>query len=211
MQIIRYHNAPEVHQAVMALKNGEVIVLPTDTVYGLCGNGFKKEVYEKIYQIKKRSADKAFPLFVKDLKMAGDIAFVGKRQMEFLRNVWPGKTSVVLKIKDQTIASIYKGETIALRMPRHHIISEIFEFVNFPIIGTSANISGMPDALDPQIVFEQFNAEQWRPDYILDYGILPKSQSSTIIDITSDNAKILREGAAPGDKLITIWLSCVNM
>ncbi len=207
MQIIKYHNESQIHQAALALKKNKIVVLPTDTVYGLCGNGFKKEVHEKIYQIKKRAPNKSFPLFVKDLAMAEEIVFLNNRQKKFLRQIWPGKVSVVLKIKNKRILKIYHQGTIALRIPNHYIISKIFEFINFPLIGTSANISKMPEASSVREIVNQFKNKKIKPDYLLDFGMLPKSQTSTIIDISDEEAKIIREGAYSSSKLITIWLS----
>ncbi len=208
MQIIKYHNESQIYQAALALKNNKIVVLPTDTVYGLCGNGLKKEVHKKIYQIKKRTPNKVFPLFVKDLAMAEEIVFLNNCQKKFLRQIWAGKVSVVLKIKNKRILKIYHQDTIALRIPNHYIISKIFEFINFPLIGTSANISGMPEALSAREIVNQFKNEKIKPDYLLDFGMLPKSQTSTIIDICDEDAKIIREGAYLSSELITIWLSC---
>lgn len=207
MRVIKYKNNAEIHLAVMVLKSGETIILPTDTVYGLCGDGFNEKVYEKIYQIKKRPQDKFFPLFVKDLPMTKEIAYLNPKQEAFLKNVWPGKVSVILRLKNKTLKKIFKNNTVALRAPNHHLILEIFEFVDFPIIGTSANISGLPDPIDPAVIINSFKNEKLQPDYILDYGILPESKSSTIIDLTTDIPQVIRRGAINAEHLIKLWTS----
>jgi len=85
--------------AVQSIKQGKVIVCPTDTIYGLIANVANKKAVERIFKIKKRSKKKPYPIFIKDLKQAKKIARIDKKQEKFLKRVWPGEITAVLKRK----------------------------------------------------------------------------------------------------------------
>lgn len=82
-----------------AIKEEKVIVLPTDTVYGLVCDATNEKAVEKVFKIKRRKIGKPIPIFIKDLKMAKKLAFVDKRQEKFLKKMWPGKVTVILRPK----------------------------------------------------------------------------------------------------------------
>jgi L-threonylcarbamoyladenylate synthase len=77
--------------------------------------------------------------------------------------------------------------------------------VEFPIIGTSANISGQKSLLNPQEIFETFQKQNFKPDFVLDFKTLPESKSSTIIDITKKQPQIIRQGDVDSKKLLNLW------
>jgi len=175
------------------LKRGKVIVCPTDTVYGLVTDATNKKAVDKIFGIKKRSRAKPLPIFVKDLKMAKKFAKINKNQEEFLKEVWPGKTTVVLKRKVEAKLYGVDDGTIALRIPKYKLINDLLEKTKLPLTGTSANISGKPAATEIKEVFRQFRNKKSRPDLIVDEGDLKPAKPSTIIDLTGLEPKILRK------------------
>lgn len=175
------------------LKNGEIIVFPTDTVYGLLADAKNKKAVEKVFKIKKRKKGKALPIFVKDIEMAKKFAFINKSQERFLKKFWPGKVTFILKRKKAKIYGV-KKETIALRIPKYRLINLLLKKLNFPLTGTSANISGTPPSTKIKEVLNQFKNKKFQPDLILDAGNLKFSLPSTIIDLTKGKPKILRKG-----------------
>jgi len=177
------------------LKKGKVIICPTDTVYGLLAEAINKKAVEKIFEIKKRPKNKALPIFVRDLKMAKELAKIDKNQEKFLKSVWPGKVTVVLKRKEkgekQKIYGVDK-KTIALRTPNYKLILDLLKKTNKPLIGTSANISNQAASGNIKEVLKQFAGQKLQFDLIIDAGNLPKSKASIVIDLIASPPKILR-------------------
>ena len=187
------------------IKKGKVMVCPTDTVYGLICDATNKKAVAKIFRIKKRPKNKPLPIFVKDLKMAKQIAEINKRQEKFLKSVWPGKVTVVLKSKIRWTQSglpvglhpkskIYgvDKKTVALRIPSSPAVLNLVKHINVPLTGTSANISGKPPSGNIKEILRQFRGKKHQPDIIIDAGNLPKSKPSTVLDLTKLPYKILR-------------------
>jgi len=171
-----------VREAVKAVINGQVLICPTDTVYGLITDATNKKAVNRIFIIKKREKGKPLPVFVKDLKMAKEIAEINKEQEKFLRACWPGAVTVILKAK--------KGKTIGLRIPDYKLILKIIGLAKKPLTGTSANLSGLLASGKIREVLKQFKEEQ--PDLVLDAGNLKPAKPSTVIDLTVLPPKVLR-------------------
>lgn len=180
--------------AIRLIKQGKVIVCPTDTVYGLIADVTNKKAVERIFKIKKRLPENSIPIFVKDIKMAERLAKIDKKQEKFLKSVWPGKVTVVLERK-KTAKKLYgvDKKTIALRTPKYRLVNELLKRLDFPLVGTSANISGKPPSIKIKEVISQFKGQKYQPDLVIDKGNLPENKPSTILDLTVWPPKILRE------------------
>ena len=177
------------------LNEGKLIVSPTDTVYGLICDATNKKAVEKLFKIKKRPKGKPIPIFVKNIEMAKQLAFIDKTQEKFLKKVWPGKVTVILKRKKRLPDLFLDNQkTIGLRIPDYKLINELLKRLNNPITGTSANISGKPASTKIKEVTSQFENQKIQPDLIIDTGDLKKSKPSTVIDLTGKKSKILRRG-----------------
>ncbi|GAI43632.1 unnamed protein product, partial [marine sediment metagenome] len=162
--------------AEKSIKEGEVVICPTDTVYGLISDATNEKAVKKLFKIKKRSVLKPIPIFVKDMKMAKKFARINKKQEEFLKKVWPGKVTVVLKRRKKKIKLFgVAKDTIALRIPKYKLINELLKKLNCPLIGTSANISGKPASTKIKTVTFQFKNQKFLPDLVLNSGNLRKS------------------------------------
>jgi len=181
-------------EAAAAIKKGHVVLCPTDTVYGLVADAANQEAVEKLFLIKKRHRDKPIPLFVEDIATAKKLAFVNKEQEAFLRQVWPGKVTVVLKRKKTALPKMLFGreKTIGLRIPNYPLIAFLLKKLKGPLTATSANISGRPSSTKIQKVLWQFANQKVKPDLIIDAGDLQKSAPSTVIDLTKKKPKTLR-------------------
>jgi len=194
-------------KAMKVIRQGGVIVCPTDTVYGLIADAKNKKAVKKIFKIKKRKEEKPIPIFVRDLKMAKSLVLINKFQEKLLKKVWPGKVTVLLKAKKLTKKifpkSIISSENkIGLRTPNYKIINRLLRILNRPLTGTSANISGKPPSTKIKEILKQFKNQKYKPDLILDAGNLKLSLSSTIIDL--ENFKIFREGKISKEKIFKI-------
>lgn len=200
------------------INDGEVIICPTDTVYGLLADVSNEKAIGRIFKIKKRSRAKPIPIFVKDLKMAKKLAFIDKNQYKFLKMVWftrqnflgeseesklvkiapkiwagKGKITVVLKSRNVLPKILFgRTKTIGLRIPDYKLINLLLKKLNRPLTGTSANISGKPASTKIREVIKQFEKEKIKPDLVLDAGNLKPSSPSRVIDLTGKKFKILR-------------------
>lgn len=182
---------------VKLLKQGKIIICPTDTVYIPVADATNKKAVKKVFLMKKRSLKKPIPIFVKDIKMVKTIAEIDKKQEQFLKSVWPGKVTAVLKrlqpshrpkgIKLYGVAE----DTIALRIPNFKLVSFLLKELNRPLVGTSANISGKPASGNLKEVLDQFKGQKHQPDLVINAGILP-GKPSKVMDLTVSPPKILR-------------------
>lgn len=170
------------------INNGGVAVFPTDTVYGFLADAQNKKAVDKIYKIKKRPKSKPLAVFVKDFKMAKDLAEIDDKQIQKLKAKWPGKYTFVLYRKK---IKLYDGEknTIAIRIPNYKFLNALLKKIDKPLVQTSVNISDNPALSKISDIIDQFN----KFDILaVDRGNLKKSKASKIIDLTNNKIKILR-------------------
>lgn len=184
-------------EAVKVVREGGVIVYPTDTVYGIGGNALSAKVAERVYRIKERPRDKGFVLLVKDHADARKYAYIDLWTEGVLEEIWPGPVSVVLHKKD-TISSIVSGgsDKVALRMPKARFVSELLNQVSLPLIASSANRSEDSTPSNSLTSFmEYLESKDEKPDLIIDAGTLESREPSTLFDLTDrKNPSILRKG-----------------
>lgn len=179
-------------EATKYIKNGKVIICPTDTVYGLICDAKNKKAVEKIFKIKKRSFQKPISIFVKNLKAAKKYSKINKNQEKFLKKAWPGKTIVVLRVKGSFPSGIVcQWGKVGLRMSKYKLLNEILNKFKGPIAQTSANITGKPTPSTIQDILKQFKNKKWQPDIVINVGEL-SGKPSKVIDLTMSPYKILR-------------------
>ena len=182
-----------IKKAVGIIKNGGLVVIPTDTVYGLLADARNKKAVEKIFKIKKRSKMKPIAIFVKDIKTGKKYAFNDRKQEEFLKKNWPGKITVILKSKNNLSEGVMaKNKTIGIRIPDCKLVNLLLEKMNFPLAQTSANISGGEATTKIREVLEQFAGKRITPDLIIDAGDLSNNRPSKIVDLTQEKPLIIR-------------------
>lgn len=188
--------------ATEILKNGGVVIYPTDTLYGLGANALDENAVLKIYKIKKRERNKPLPIIAKNLKMIKRIACVDSRVEKILNKIWPGPITVVLRKKDVlSYALTGNEETVAIRIPDNEFISALMNKIDFPIIATSANISGEKNLLDSDEIISKFKSGKLEPDLFINAGKVENPKPSTIIDLTTGIPKILRVGIVGADEI----------
>jgi L-threonylcarbamoyladenylate synthase len=188
MKIIQ-ENKKNIKEIVAALKNGAVLVLPTDTVYGLICDAGNEKAVDKIFEIKKRDKSKPLPVFVGGIKMAEEYAIINAEQNKFLEKNWPGAVTVVLEGKKGLSSLVYKNDTIALRQPDYKLIIDIIKLFDKPLAQTSANISGEQATTKIKEILKQFDREDV---LIIDNGDLPENKPSKIVDLTEGEARVVR-------------------
>jgi len=185
------------------LNGGGVVVAPTDTVYGLLADASQEGAVSKLLRIKGRNEKKGIPIFIPSLAYAKTIALVSSKDEAFLDHVWPGKVTAILRLRpDAALAqnTLTGDGTVGLRIPAYQLLRDLLETYKKPLTGTSANRSGLPSCLDTACIKKQLGA---LPDLIVEGGILPAAQASTIVDLTKEPYKIIRSGA--GDEVVKGW------
>ena len=196
-------------RAVWALKNGGVVAIPTDTLYGLAADAFNSAAVDRIFAIKGRPDGLALPVLVSGWEQVERVAEdVPSRAQALADRFWPGALTMVVRkapgLPDRLTAG---GPTVAVRMPDHPAPIRLIDGLGGPIIGTSANISGSADLL----TLAELTAElDGRVDYIVTDGPEPRGTASTVIDITSGQPKLLREGAIPFEEVRQTWEMASN-
>lgn len=182
----------------LLLEEDQIIAFPTDTVYGLGVNANSSSAVKKLYELKKRSQDKAFILLLDSIeKVRTYIADEKLLDSPIIKNHWPGPLTCVFEIKPEV--SIYYAQTpiqtLGIRIPDHTLLLDLLAFLPFPIVSTSANFS-QEEPLNEALSIEQtFNHKDKKQQVacIIDGGTIIGTPS-TVIQLDSDSIKVLRKG-----------------
>lgn len=192
-------------EAIAVLQRGGAIVYPTDTVYGLGVNACDERAVEQIFKIKNRPLTKPLPIIVRNMSWVRGLAFVPPKLEKLLSEIWPGATTVILPRKKIVPSIITAGlQNVGIRIPDYLLIDRLLGRFGYPLTATSANLSGEEATRDIQRIIESFRDQLWKPDLVLDAGILPPSQPSTILDLSTIRPKILRVGPSKPEQLMKL-------
>ena len=189
----------QIDRGISILRQGGVVAFPTDTVYGLGAGADLYQAVERVYRIKGRPQNMALPLLLADTSQISEVAeSVPPVAWLLARSFLPGALTLVLP-KSSSVPDIITagGKTVAVRIPAHPVPVALAEDLG-PIVGTSANLSGKPSALTAEEVYSQFGD---KIDLVIDGGRCPGSRESTIVDVTGEVPKVLREGAISREEL----------
>ncbi len=186
--------------AAEVIKEGGLVVFPTETVYGLGANALDEVAVKKVYEAKGRPSDN--PMIV-HIARASDIGqttrMLSPDIVNLIDNFWPGPLTLIVKSKD-TIPKVTRGglETVGVRLPDNEIARELIELSGVPIAGPSANISGRPSPTRVEHVIEDLDG---RVDIILKGGDCRVGIESTVLDVSGDKLMVLRPGLITADQL----------
>jgi len=178
-------------EAINALQNSKIIVYPTDTLYGLGADIFDEYAVQRVFEIKKRPFDKPLSVAVSCFEDVENIADVDDKVLHVVESFLPGSLTLVLK-KKNVVSDLVTGglDKVAVRIPDNEIALKLVSIFG-PITCTSANVHGQETPFSIEDVQKQF--DEGDIALYLDCGILD-GKPSTIVDMTDDEPKILREG-----------------
>lgn len=189
-----------IDDAAKLIQNGELVAVPTETVYGLAGNGLDAKAVEQIYEVKGRPQVKPLALMVPDSDAMELYCEDVPKQAKFLaEKFWPGPLSIVLKSKG-IVPDIVRagGDTVSLRCPKHDLTLELLRKAQLPLAAPSANPSGEESPKNAGRVMQYFDG---KISAIIDGGECGIGTESTIIDMSKAPYKILRRGALPESEI----------
>jgi L-threonylcarbamoyladenylate synthase len=193
------HNSPALtsdilERAAECLRAGGLAAFPTDTVYGVAALASDPVAVKKLFEAKNRAPDKAIPILlarVEELERV--VEHVPEAAVRLARAFWPGALTLVFRRRRDFVSpALAGGETVAVRVPDHPLVQAIIERVREPLAGTSANLSGRPSPVTAEEAREQLGGSL---DIIIDGGRCPGGVESTVVDVTADPPRVLREGA----------------
>lgn len=182
------------------LMGGELVAIPTETVYGLAANGLDADAVLKIYEAKNRPSFNPLILHVANLDRAKEVAdSFPEPALLLAKTFWPGPLTLVLK-KKQIVSDIVSAglDSVGIRVPNHPLTLELLRNLDFPLAAPSANPSGYVSPTTPLHVMQQLGD---KVAYILDGGNCTVGIESTIVKVTDDEVTVLRLGGIELEKI----------
>ncbi|MBZ2111428.1 L-threonylcarbamoyladenylate synthase [Streptococcus infantis] len=182
------------------LEKGGAVVLPTETVYGLFAKALDEKAVDHVYKLKRRPRDKALNLNVASID---DILYFSKHQPAYLKNLvdafLPGPLTIILEANDRVPYWVNSDlATVGFRMPSHPVTLDLIREFG-PLIGPSANISGHASGVSFKEILKDFDQEVLG----LEDDSFLTGKDSTILDLSGDKVKILRQGAITREDILT--------
>lgn len=176
----------------VSLQNGAVAVIPTDTLYGFAVAADCEKAVARVYEIKNRSSRKPLILFVDRIEELASLGFtLDAKLSQQLKKYWPGALTAILPASGHRLLSAFNFPTMGVRIPDHKMLLEILHRLSVRLLTTSANRSGDPSDVNPDVIAAEFAGEI---DWLIDGGILPEGLASTVADFTQSPPVILRQG-----------------
>ena len=195
----RYHES-DIPEAAAALKRGELVAFPTETVYGLWADATNVTAVGKVYAAKGRPSDNPLIVTVADAEMVGQYATITPLAAKLMEAFWPGPLTIILNILPGRLSMKVTGglQTAAFRNPDNALTRKLIATAGVPIVGPSANTSGKPSPTTADHVLHDLDG---KIAGVLDDGPTQVGVESAIIDLTVTPPAILRPGAIGPDEL----------
>jgi L-threonylcarbamoyladenylate synthase len=196
-------DAAELDQAAeiaASLRHGAVVAYPTETFYALGAAALTKKAVDRVFRLKNRESSKPLSFIVSDMDMVSDVvSSLPSTFATLAAEFWPGPLTLVLTAADGLPESILgPGRTIALRIPPLGWLRDLVRELGEPLTATSANLSGEGELADPDEVRRLFDGQV---DLVIDAGPAPGGAPSTIVDLTRERPRVLREGRVPAARI----------
>jgi L-threonylcarbamoyladenylate synthase len=203
METVRIQTAADISRAVQraaeVLRQGGIILYPTDTIYGLGADALSDEAVQKIYKIKGRDEGKPIHALVDSIRTAETFADLGIYKNK-VGSLVSNPISWIAKKNEDVLSGIAKTiDTFGFRVPNNEFCLELTRAFGGPITATSANKAGEPTLNTLEEILAQLELAAELIDLVIDAGTLPPSLPSTVIDISGAEPKVLRQGAWTGD------------
>ena len=185
------------------IKQGGIVVFPTETVYGIGTNGLDSKAITKLYEVKQRPLNKPISLLVSSLEMVRSVTEnISDMVYKLMEAFFPGPLTIILKKNNCVPNNLTNNtNTVGIRMPDNIIARKPIEYANVPIATPSANISGKPSGTNIQGIIKDFGD---KVDYYIDGGPSKLGIGSTIVKIDGDKPIILRHGSISEEEIYKV-------
>ena len=182
----------DIGRLLEVIKNGNIAVVPTDTVYGIIGDATNIDVIHKVYEVKKRDYSKPLILMVSSIDMLEKYVLeVNNIEKKLIDRYWPGKLTILFKKNNNVDDLITSGSNlVGIRYPDNKELNELMDKLNIPLISTSCNISSKEVITSIDMLEEDISKHV---SYVYDGGILSDT-SSTIVRVNGSKIEIIRDG-----------------
>lgn len=190
----------DINKAGEILRNGGLVAIPTETVYGLGANAFDEEAVKSVFVAKGRPSDNPLIVHISEFEEIYTLVeSVPESAKKLAEKYWPGPMTIILKKSDK-IPSVVSGglDTVAIRLPSHEIARAIIKASGVPIAAPSANLSGSPSPTNAKCVFDDMNG---RIPMIVDGGECEVGVESTVLTLIGDKPRLLRPGGITPEQL----------
>ena len=193
-------NTEAIEKAGEILRAGEVVAIPTETVYGLAANAYDGEAVSKIFKAKGRPQDNPLIVHIAKVETLSDlVAEVPKAAEKLAAAFWPGPLTIILPKSEKIPDAVSAGlPTVAVRMPSHPVAHAVIEAAGVPLAAPSANLSGSPSPTNAKYVLDDM---QGRIPLILDGGSSAVGVESTVITLATARPRVLRPGGITVEQL----------
>ena len=191
---MREKNATSLAALAAALKHGGLVIYPTETAYALGADPRSRAAMKKVYAVKKRDAQKPVALLAASRAQVEKFFVLSSEEKKLASVFWPGPLTMILPLKDATLAKQFGAKTIGVRVTTHPVARRLAQLVGAPLVATSANSSGeaTPYAAEDAV---QSLGVQGNGVLVCDAGRLPKRNVSTVLRVEKNRGIIYREGA----------------
>ena len=195
METISVTDPTAITRAVEVLKSGGVILYPTDTLYGLGADAFSDTAVDRVYTIKGREKKKPVHAIASSLEMVERYAVMNDVGRNLAKRFWPGALSVILKKRGGWVTGIAREmETIGFRVPDNQFCLELGRAFGAPITTTSANRAGETPLDSVTEILAQLGDGASLIDLVVDGGVVATSLPSTLVDVSTGEVSVLRDG-----------------
>ncbi len=192
-------SSKNIRAAAKIVRDGRLVVYPTDTVYGLGCDPFNMDAVKRVIQVKGRS-EKPLPILCSDQTSVERVAELSERERSIGKRFWPGPLTLVLrKTAELPSAVTFSLPTVGVRIPDNDVALQLIRLCGGVLVGTSANRTGQPPPLTAKMSLDQLDGDV---DLILDGGTVKLGLPSTILDLTGENPRVLRRGSLDVDSVV---------
>lgn len=187
----------QLKEAIAVLKQGGVVVFPTETSYGLAADARDARAVRRVSEIKGREPGKTPPLIAADAAMAAEYVVVEDALKPLVAKYWPGALTVVGNVGKGLASEVVRDDgTVAIRVSSHPVALALSKGVGAPIVATSANVSGLSACYSVNTFRRQLRAAgHAEPDYVIDAGPIPYRKPSTLVTVRKGKVVVLRQGS----------------
>lgn len=186
--------------AARALREGGLVIFPTETFYGLAADPRNTAAVERLFKVKRRSKDLALPLIATDTAQVKDVGTLTPLGRELAEQFWPGPLTLIVEATSSVDPLVLGfGKSVAVRVPNHAVACALAGAFGYPLTATSANYSGNLAATAANEVVDSFKLDV---DVLLDAGRTPGGMASTIVDVRGTEPILVRPGSVPWGRVL---------